>query len=93
MRVGTDKFLIGIETVCDLEWIMEFKIWEERNISKYIIGLEYEDKGGFLYLTDKCYCILCRISSNSFKIFLDGSFEECGEKFDIKYIDDFKINS
>lgn len=93
MSVSTDKFLIGIETVYDLEWIREFKMQEERDISKYIVGLEYEDERGFLYLSNKCYCTLCRISADSFKIFLDGSFEERGEKFDIEYIDDFKINS
>ena len=56
MSVSTDKFLIGIETVYDLEWIREFKMQEERDISKYIVGLEYEDERGFLYLTNKCYC-------------------------------------
>lgn len=89
----TNNFKLSIETLYDLEWIKELKIQDEKDISKYISGLSYEDENDWYYLTNKCHCTLCRINTNSFRICLDGLFEDWGRVFNIKYDDIFKINN
>lgn len=87
----TDNFKISIETMYDINWIKELKINDKKDISKYIMGLPYEDDKGWMYLGDECNCILTRINNNSYEIELNGTFEECNEKFNIKYKDVFEI--
>lgn len=83
----TSEFKLSIETNYDIEWIKSLKIDDKKDISKYIIGLPYEDKNGWMYLTNKCSCTICRIKDNQYQINLDGHFEECGEQLDIEYLD------
>lgn len=87
-----NNFKLSIETTYDIEWIKELKIQDEKDISKYVIGLPYEDEKGWIYLSDKCNCTLCRINNDSFKINFDGLFEECNQQYSIKYMDTFKID-
>ena len=87
----TSDFQLSIETVYDLEWIKGLKVNDKKDVSKYIIGLPYEDKKGWIYLSDKCNCIIIRINDNTFKFYLNGCFEECDEKFNIEYNDIFEI--
>ena len=83
----TNEFKLSIETVYDIEWIKGLKIDDKKDVSKYIVGLPYEDKNGWMYLTDKYNCTICRINNNHYEINLDGHFEECDEQLDIKYSD------
>lgn len=87
----TDNFKISIETAYNIEWVRKLKINDKKDISKYIMGLPYEDDKGWMYLGDECNCILTRINNNSYEIELNGTFEECNEKFNIKYKDVFEI--
>ena len=91
ITLKTNDFKLSIETVYDLEWIKGLKVDDKKDISKYIIGLPYEDKKGWIYLSDKCNSIINRISDNSFKLSLNGCFEECNEVFYIEYDDIFGI--
>lgn len=84
-------FKLGIETLFDYEWIIELKLNEEKDISKYIIGISYEDENGWMYLSDKCNCVINRIHKDSFGFNLIGNFEECGEVLNIEYDDILKI--
>jgi len=83
----TNDFKLSIETVCDIEQIKELKVNDKKDISKYIIGLPYEDKKGWMYLSDKCNCIIIRTSDNFFELSLKGCFEECDEELKIEYND------
>ena len=87
----TNDFKISIETAYNIEWVRKLKINDKKDISKYIMGLPYEDDKGWMYLGDECNCILTRINNNSYEIELNGTFEECNEKFNIKYKDVFEI--
>ena len=69
------------------------KIQDEKDISKYIIGLPYEEENGCIYLSDRSYCKLCRINNDSFRIKFDGLYEEYNQQYTIKYNDIFKINN
>ena len=89
----TNDFRLSIETMYDINWIKELKINDKKDISKYIMGLPYEDDKGWMYLESECNCTLTRINNNSYEIELNGTFEECGEKFNIKYKDTFEINN
>lgn len=60
-----NNFKLSIETVYDIDWIKELKNQGEKDISKYIIGLTYEDENGCIYLSDRSYCKLCRIIKNT----------------------------
>ena len=83
----TNEFKLSIETDYDIEWIKCLKINDKKDISKYIVGLPYDDKNGWMYLTDKCNCTICRINNNQYEINLDGHFEECNDQLDIEYSD------
>lgn len=87
----TNDFRLSIETMYDINWIKELKINDKKDISKYIMGLPYEDDKGWMYLESKCNCTLTRINNNTYEIELNGTFEECSEKFNIKYKDIFEI--
>ncbi len=87
----TNDFRLSIETMYDINWIKELKINDKKDISKYIMGLPYEDDKGWMYLESECNCTLTRINNNSYEIELNGTFEECNEKFNIKYKDIFEI--
>lgn len=89
----TNDFRLSIETMYDINWIKELKINDKKDISKYIMGLPYEDDKGWMYLESECNCALTRINNNTYEIELDGTFEECNEKFNIKYKDTFEINN
>lgn len=89
----TNDFRLSIETMYDINWIKELKINDKKDISKYIMGLPYEDDKGWMYLENECNCTLTRINNNSYEIELNGTFEECSEKFNIKYKDTFEINN
>lgn len=91
ITLKTDSFKLSIESAFDYEWIIDIKLNEEKDISKYIIGLSYEDKNGWMYLTNKCNCIINRIGEDTYKFCLNGNFEECNEIFNIEYDDTFKI--
>ncbi len=91
LNIKTSKLKLCIETTYDIEYLKKLKISEENNISKYIIGISYEDENGWMYLTNKCNCTICKFDEVSYKIQLDGHFEECNEKLDIKYNDTFKF--
>lgn len=87
----TNDFRLSIETMYDINWIKELKINDKKDISKYIMGLPYEDDKGWIYLEGECNCALNRINNNTYEIELNGTFEECNEKFNIKYKEIFKI--
>ncbi len=87
----TNDFRLSIETMYDINWIKELKINDKKDISKYIMGLPYEDDKGWMYLESECNCTLNRINNNTYEIELKGTFEECNEKFNIKYKDIFEI--
>lgn len=87
----TNDFRLSIETMYDINWIKELKINDKKDISKYIMGLPYEDDKGWMYLESECNCTLTRINNNTYEIELNGTFEECNEKFNIKYKDIFEI--
>lgn len=87
----TDNFKISIETAYNIEWVRKLKINDKKDISKYIMGLPYEDDKGWIYLTDECNCTLNKINNNLYEIELDGIVEEHNEKFNIKYKDVFEI--
>lgn len=87
----TNDFRLSIETMYDINWIKELKINDKKDISKYIMGLPYEDDKGWMYLESECNCTLNRINNNTYEIELNGTFEECDEKFNIKYKDIFEI--
>lgn len=87
----TNDFRLSIETMYDINWIEELKINDKKDISKYIMGLPYEDDKGWMYLESECNCTLTRINNNTYEIELNGTFEECNEKFNIKYKDIFEI--
>lgn len=87
----TNDFRLSIETMYDINWIKGLKINDKKDISKYIMGLPYEDDKGWMYLESECNCTLTRINNNSYEIELNGTFEECSEKFNIKYKDIFEI--
>ena len=89
----TNDFRLSIETMYDINWIKELKINDKKDISKYIMGLPYEDDKGWMYLESECNCTLTRINNNTYEIELNGTFEECSEKFNIKYKDTFEINN
>lgn len=89
----TNDFRLSIETMYDINWIKELKINDKKDISKYIMGLPYEDDKGWMYLESECNCTLNRINNNTYEIELNGTFEECSEKFNIKYKDTFEINN
>lgn len=91
ITLKTNDFKLSIETVYDLEWIKNLKINDKKDVSKYIIGLPYEDKNGWMYLSDKCNGTIIRINDNSFKFYLNGYFGECDEEFNIEYDDIFEI--
>ena len=91
LTLKTNDFKLSIETVYDLEWIKDLKINDKKDVSKCIIGLPYEDKNGWMYLSDKCNSTIIRINDNSFKFYLNGCFEECDEEFNIEYDDIFEI--
>lgn len=91
LTLKTNDFKLSIETVYDIEWIKELKINDKKDISKYIIGLPYEDRTGWMYLSDKCNCIINRTNDNSFEFSLNGYFEECDEEFNIEYDDIFEF--
>ncbi len=88
-----NNFKLSIETVYDIDWIKELKNQGEKDISKYIIGLTYEDENGCIYLSDRSYCKLCRINNDSFRIKFDGLYKEYNQQYTIKYNDIFKINN
>lgn len=87
----TNDFRLSIETIYDINWIKELKINDKKDISKYIMGLPYEDDKGWMYLESECNCTLNRINNSTYEIELNGTFEECSEKFNIKYKDTFEI--
>lgn len=87
----TNDFRLSIETMYDINWIKELKINDKKDISKYIMGLPYEDDKGWMYLENECNYTLNRINNNTYEIELNGTFEECSEKFNIKYKDIFEI--
>ena len=95
----TDDFKLCIETVYDLEWLKELKASDKKDISKYIIGLPYEDKNGWIYLSDKCNCTINRINNNNntFKFDFNGTFsdidEDYDETFNIEYCDVIEITN
>ena len=87
----TNEFKLSIETNYDIQWIKHLKVDDKKDISKYIVGLPYEDKNKLVYLTGKCNCTICRIEDNQCEIKIDGHFEECDEQFDIEYSDILNI--
>ena len=91
ITLKTNDFKLSIETVYDLEWIKDLKINDKKDVSKYIIGLPYEDKNGWMYLSDKCNSTIIRINDYSFKFYSNGCFEECDEEFNIEYDDILEI--
>lgn len=91
ITLETNNFKLSIETVYDLQWINELKVNARNDISKYIIGLPYEDKKGWIYFSDKCKCTINRINNNTFDFSLSGNFEECDEVLNIEYDDIFEI--
>lgn len=91
ITLKSNEFCLSIETVYDIEWIKGLKTHDKKNISKYIVGIPYKDKNGWMYLTNECNCTICRIDNNHFEINLDGNFEECNEQLDIKYCDILEI--
>lgn len=91
ITIKTEEFILNIETTYDFEWIKGLKINDENDISKFIIGLPYEDKNGWMYLTNECSCTINRINDNFYNIKLTGSFDECDEQLNIEYNDVFEI--
>ena len=64
---------------------------ESKDISKYILGLPYEDINGWMYLTNECHCTIQKISSKVYNIKLTGNFEECNEILNIEFDHIFEI--
>ena len=92
ITLKTNDFIIGIETVYDEKWIKELKINDKKDITKYLVGLPYDDKKEFkIYLLDKGICTINRIDDNSFEFSLNGVFKECDELLKIEYYHIFKI--
>lgn len=87
VNVTTNELDLCIETNYDIEWIKDLNNGEICDISKYFIGLSYEDKNGWMYLTNKCNFTICKTNDDKYEINLNGHFEECNEQLDIEYSD------
>ena len=84
-------FQLDIETTYDIEEMRKLHKNESKDISKYILGLPYEDINGWMYLTNECHCTIQKISSKFYNIKLTGNFEECNEILNIEFDHIFEI--
>lgn len=84
-------FQLDIETTYDIEEMRKLHKNESKDISKYILGLPYEDINGWMYLTNECHCTIQKISSKFYNIKLIGDFEECNEILNIEFDHIFEI--
>lgn len=84
-------FQLDIETTYDIEEMRKLHKNESKDISKYILGLPYEDINGWMYLTNEYHCTIQKISSKVYNIKLAGNFEECNEILNIEFDHIFEI--
>lgn len=84
-------FQLDIETTYDVEEMRKLHKNKSKDISKYILGLPYENIKGWMYLTDECQCTIQKISSKVYNIRLTGNFEECDETLNIEFDHNFEI--
>lgn len=84
-------FQLDIETTYDVEEMRKLHKNESKDISKYILGLPYEDINGWMYLTNECHCTIQKKSNSNYNIRLVGNFEECDQKLTIEFDHNFEI--
>lgn len=84
-------FQLDIETTYDVEEMRKLHKNESKDISKYILGLPYEDINGWMYLTNECHCTIQKKSNSNYNIRLVGNLEECDQKLTIEFDHNFEI--
>ena len=88
-----DNVFLGLETIYDKKWLEELKIYDKKDISKYITDIIYEDEKGWISLITGNYnCFITKTKNNIFALEFSCEAEECDEHYKIFLNEEVEIN-